>query len=137
MKQLCHRRVVISCGLHDHASLTVQAFEPPCQCAQFTIGVMDFKGRDDDLSEGAHDGNRASAFGNVDANRVHLHSSNLRIATGIHLFLIADSIYWVTRTLWLNLLKSNAAIRGWLTVSVSDMEAQGGIGQPVAPLIVA
>ena len=98
---------------------------------------MDFKGRDDDLSEGAHDGNRASAFGNVDANRVHLHSSNLRIATGIHLFLIADSIYWVTRTLWLNLLKSNAAIRGWLTVSVSDMEAQGGIGQPVAPLIVA
>ena len=77
VNQLCDRRMVISCGLHDHASLTVQAFEPPCQCAQFTIGVMDFKGRDDDLSEGAHDGNRASAFGNVDANRVHLHSSNL------------------------------------------------------------
>jgi hypothetical protein len=52
-------------------------------------------------------------------------------------FLIADSIYWVTRTRWLNLLKSNAAIRGWLTVFRSDMEAQGGIGQPVAPLIVA
>ena len=33
-------------------------------------------------------------------------------ATGIHLFLVADSIYWVTRTLWLNLLKSNAATRG-------------------------
>nr|DAW33963.1 MAG TPA: hypothetical protein [Bacteriophage sp.] len=43
----------------------------------------------------------------------------------------------MTRTPRLNLLKSNAAIRGWLTVSVSDMEAQGGIGQPVAPLIVA
>ena len=38
-------------------------------------------------------------------------------------FLIADSIYWVTRTLWLNLLKSNAAIRGWLTVFVTDIEA--------------
>jgi len=52
-------------------------------------------------------------------------------------FLIADSIYLVTRTPWLNLLKSNAAIRGWLTVFVSDMEAQGGFGQPAAPLIVA
>ena len=52
-------------------------------------------------------------------------------------FLIADSIYWVTRTPRLNLLKSNAAIRGWLTVFVTDMEAQGTSGQPVAPLIVA
>ena len=77
VEQLCHRRMVVSRGLHDHASLTVQAFELPCQFAQFTVGVTDFKGRDDDLSEGAHDGNRASAFGNVDANRVHLHSSNL------------------------------------------------------------
>jgi hypothetical protein len=58
-------------------------------------------------------------------------------ATGIHLFLIADSIYWVTRTLWLNLLKSNAAIRGWLTVFSAGMKAQGDEGQPVAPLIVA
>ena len=77
MKQLCDRRVVISCGLHDHMGLTVQAFEPPCQFAQFTVGVTDFKGRDDDLSKGTHDSNRASAFGNVNANRVHLYSSNL------------------------------------------------------------
>ena len=44
VEQLCHRRMVISCGLHDHASLTVQAFELPCQFAQFTVGVTDFKG---------------------------------------------------------------------------------------------
>jgi hypothetical protein len=58
-------------------------------------------------------------------------------ATGTHLFLIADSIYWVTRTQRLNLLKPNAATRGWLTVFDSDIEAQERKGQPVAPLIVA
>ena len=47
------------------------------------------------------------------------------------------SIYWVTRTPRLNLLKSNAAIRGWLTVFLAGIEAQGVTGQPVAPLIVA
>ena len=77
VEQLCNWRVVIPCGLHDHTSLTVQAFELSCQFAQFAVGVTDFKGRDDDLSKGAHDGNRASAFGNVNANRVHLHSSHL------------------------------------------------------------
>ena len=51
---------------------------------------------------------------------------------GIFFFSVDGNLYMVR-----NLLKSNAAIRGWLTVSVSDMEAQGGIGQPVAPLIVA
>ena len=51
--------------------------------------------------------------------------------------IIADSIYLITRTLWLNLLKSNAAIRGWLTVFRADIKAQGGLGQPVAPIIVA
>ena len=35
------------------------------------------------------------------------------------------------------LLKSNAATRGWLTVFFADIQAQGGIGQPVASLIVA
>ena len=44
VEQLCHRRMVISRGLHDHTSLTVQAFELPCQLAQFTAGVTDFKG---------------------------------------------------------------------------------------------
>ena len=43
-------------------------------------------------------------------------------------------LYWVTRTLWLNLLKSNAAIRGRLTVFRTNIEVQGGNGQPVAPL---
>ena len=38
---------------------------------------------------------------------------------------------------WDNLLKLNAAMRGWLTVYNSGMEAQGGEGQPVSPLIVA
>ena len=71
--------MVISCGLHDHTSLTVQDFELTCQFAQFAVGVTDFKGRDDDLSKGTHDSNRASAFGNVDANRVHLHSSNTNL----------------------------------------------------------
>ena len=52
-------------------------------------------------------------------------------------FLATDSIYWVTRTLLLNLLKSNVATRGWLTVFATDIEAQGVIGQPSAPLIVA
>nr|DAO25185.1 MAG TPA: hypothetical protein [Caudoviricetes sp.] len=61
----------------------------------------------------------------------------IRICNRNPSFLIADSIYWVTRTLWLNLLKSNAATRGWLTVFQTDMEAQGAYGQPVAPLIVA
>jgi hypothetical protein len=51
--------------------------------------------------------------------------------------LIADSIYWVTRTLWLNLLKSNAATRGWLTVFLPDFIAQERSGQSVAPLIAA
>jgi len=36
----------------------------------------------------------------------------------------------------LNLLKPNAATRGWLTVFLSDVVAQGGDGQPVAPLII-
>ena len=61
----------------------------------------------------------------------------LNYATGIHLFLIADSIYWVTRTLRLNLLKPNATTRGWLTVFCADMEIQEMCGRPVAPLIVA
>ena len=77
VEQLCNRRMVVSSGLHDHTSLTVQAFELPCQFAQFTVGVTDFKGRDNDLPKGTHDGNRASAFGNVNANRVHLYSSHL------------------------------------------------------------
>ena len=50
---------------------------------------------------------------------------------------LAENYFDPTRTLWLNLLKSNAAIRGWLTVFRSDMEAQGEFGQPVASLIVA
>ena len=33
----CHWRMISSCGLHDHTSLTVQAFELPCQLAQFTV----------------------------------------------------------------------------------------------------
>ena len=44
VEQFCNRCMVISCGLHDHASLTVQAFELLCQLAQFTAGVTDFKG---------------------------------------------------------------------------------------------
>ena len=36
-----------------------------------------------------------------------------------------------------NLLKSNAARRGWLTVFLADMEAQERNRQPVAPIIVA
>ncbi len=64
-------------------------------------------------------------------------TSNIKSATGRHLFLAADSIYLVTRTLRLNLLKSNAATRGWLTVFRTDFEALKGDGQPVAPLIVA
>ena len=38
---------------------------------------------------------------------------------------------------WLNLLKPNAAIRGWLTVFRTDIKDQERNGQPVAPLIVA
>jgi len=38
---------------------------------------------------------------------------------------------------WFNLLKPNAATRGWLAVFHADFTAQGGTGQPVAPLIVA
>ena len=37
----------------------------------------------------------------------------------------------------LNLLKPNATTRGWLTAFMSDFIAQRGLGQPVAPLIVA
>ena len=37
----------------------------------------------------------------------------------------------------LNLLNPNAAIRRWLTISVTDFIAQERSGQPVAPLIVA
>ncbi len=47
-----HRRMVISCGLHNHTRLTAQAFEPPCQHTQFTVGVTYFKGWDNDLSKG-------------------------------------------------------------------------------------
>ena len=31
---------------------------------------------------------------------------------------------------------NNAAIRGWLTVFLTGIEAQGVSGQPVAPLII-
>ena len=44
MECLSYWQMVISCGLHDYARLTVQAFEPPCQLAQFTVGVTYFKG---------------------------------------------------------------------------------------------
>lgn len=37
----------------------------------------------------------------------------------------------------INLLKSNAVIRGWLTVSLRDTIVQEQCGQPIAPLIVA
>ncbi len=50
-----------------------------------------------------------------------MHSSNTNLQPESIFFLIADSIYWVTRTQRLNLLKSNAAIRGWLTVFQSDI----------------
>ena len=71
VEQPSHWRMVVSSGLHDHAGFTVQAFEQPCQLAQFTVGVKHLKGRDYHLSKRTHDGNHASAFGNVNTNRVH------------------------------------------------------------------
>ena len=41
--------------------------------------------------------------------------------------------YCVTRTLWLDLLKSNAAARGWLTVFRAGMTARGDFRQSTAP----
>jgi len=56
---------------------------------------------------------------------------------GIHLLLIAYSIYCVSRTLqitrWLNLLKPNATTEGWLTVFYTDVKTQGGIRQTNYP----
>ena len=69
---------VITRGFYHHTGLTVQAFEQPCQLAQFTVGVKHLKGRDYHLSKRAHDCNHALTLGNIDANAVHSHSSTTK-----------------------------------------------------------
>ena len=78
VEQPGHRRVVITCGFHHHTGLAVQAFEQPCQLAQFAVGVKYLKGRDYHLSKRAHDCNHALALRNIDANTVHSHPPNTK-----------------------------------------------------------
>ena len=98
IKEAGHRQVVVPCGLHHHAGVAIQVPQPSGQLAQLSIDVPDLKGQDHHLSQRPHDGNHALALGNVNAYTVHVHSPSTKFATGTHLFLAADSIYWMTRT---------------------------------------
>lgn len=60
---------------------------------------MDFKGWDHQFSKGPHDGNHSLAFGNINANRVHSHSSYAVFVIREHPSLSADSSYSVTRAM--------------------------------------
>lgn len=93
-----HRQMVVPRGLHHNTGLVAQFSQPARQLTQLNAGVSHLKRRDHHLSQRTHDGNHALALGNVNAYTVHVHSPNTKFATGIHLFLAADSIYWVTRT---------------------------------------
>ena len=98
VKEAGNWQMVVPCGLHHDTGLAIQALQPSGQLAQLSIGVPYLKGRDHHLPQRPHDGNHALAFGNINAYTVHVHSPNTKFATGTHLFLAADSIYWVTRT---------------------------------------
>ena len=88
------------------------------------------KRRGDNLTEGVHDRDRAFSLRYVDSYCVQLISPICCFCAMAYIFLlIADSICWVTRTptvsrYWFNLPKPNAAIRGWLTVSSTDILVQ-------------
>ena len=90
--------MVVSCGLHHDTGFTIQVPQLSGQLTQLSIGVPHLKGRDHHFTQRLHDGDHALAFGTVNAYTVHVHSPNTKFATGTHLFLAADSIYWVTRT---------------------------------------
>ena len=103
---------------------------------------MNLKRQSHYLTTRTHDSHHAFPLGHINTYTVVHKITPIQFsATGIHLFLAADSIYWVTRTLRytgrLYLLKSNATTRGWLTVLITDMEAPERKGQSVTPLIVA
>ena len=70
--------MVITRGFHYHTGFTGQASKQLYQLAQFAVRVMDLKGRDYHLSKGTHDGNHALSFGNINANRVHVSTSNTK-----------------------------------------------------------
>ena len=116
--------MVVPCSFRHYAGLALQAPSRLDNSHNSRISVSHLKGRDHHLSQRPHDGNHALAFGNINAYTVHVHSSNTKFATGTHLFLAADSIYWVTRTQGSTCLKPNAATRGWLTVSSTGMQVQ-------------
>ena len=71
--------MVVAGRLHDYTGLTVQALDHFCQVDQFIVGVTYFKRFDHRFLTGTHDCNHALAFGNIDANGVHCHSSNTTI----------------------------------------------------------
>ena len=129
--------MVVSCGLHHDTGFTIQVPQPSGQLTQLSIGVPHLKRRDHHLSQGPHDGNHALAFGNINAYTVHVHSPNTKICNRNPSFSRCRFNLLGDANSRLNLLKPNAATRGWLAVLISDFTAQGGTGQPVAPLIVA
>lgn len=91
--------MVIPGGFQNNAGLSVQSFELLRQIVQVLGGMLNFKRFEYHFSEGAHNTNHALPFGNVNAYCVHDLSSIFCICNRNPSLLVADSIYWVTRTL--------------------------------------
>lgn len=83
--------------LSFQSSFTHQTFKRPFPSALFTVGMLYFKEQKGCLSNGPHVGSHPFASRDPGAVAVSLHSSNIKIATGLHLFLAIRSLYCVTR----------------------------------------
>lgn len=98
VKEASYRQMIVPCCLHHHAGFAIQFSQPAQKFTQLNIGMSNLERWDHHFSQRPHNSDHALAFGNVNAYTVHVYSPKVRFATGIHLFLVADSIYWVTRT---------------------------------------
>jgi len=74
-----NRKVIAARVLQNYPHLTVQAFQVVCQLFEFAGGVAHFKRFGYDLAERAHNSDHAFAFGHIDPNSIHGHTSKEKI----------------------------------------------------------
>ena len=105
---------------------------------EFTGDAAHFKRFGYDLAERTHDSDHTFAFGHIDPNSIHGHTSEEK-----------NYVMWRPSKTHCrfnllgkvnakpNLLKPNAAIRGWLTISFAGVITLMEVRQANYPLIVA